>query len=247
MVWLVIAADYDEAARWAVERLPSAGLDPLFFVTDGDLAGATWEHRLGVDGACTRLTLGDGRVIDSHEIQGTLNRLQLAPLLPLAPEDRDYGFHEMSALMMSWLASLPGPVLNPPDTRGLAGAWRSPAEWAQLTAEAGLPAAHVTVDTAADWSPDGGGWRMWPPFSQIIEDVIVVGQAVFALESVDESTLAGCRQLACLAQTPILGLVFSCATCGGTPEVSGATPLPDLRAGGPELVEALAVALQGDR
>jgi hypothetical protein len=56
-----------------------------------------------------------------------------------------------------------------------------------------------------------------------------------------------CRRLACLAQTPILGLVFSCATCGGTPEVAAATPLPDLRAGGPELIEALVVALQGER
>ncbi len=245
MVWLVIAGDYDEAARWAAERLPSAGLDPLLFITDTDLAGGTWDHRLGADGAATRLTLADGRVIDSREVQGTLNRLQLAPLPPLAPEDRDYGFHEMSALMMSWLASLPGPVLNPPDTRGLAGAWRSPAEWAQLTAEAGLPAAQVTIDTAAEWS-EGEGWRMWPPFAQIHEDVIVVGRAVFALQPLDESTLAGCRQFACLAQTPLLGIVFSCGTCGGTPEIVGVTPLPDLRAGGQELIEALAVALKGD-
>ena len=35
--------------------------------------------------------------------------------------------------------------MNPPDTRGLSGAWRSPAEWAVLAGEAGLAAAPVVV------------------------------------------------------------------------------------------------------
>jgi hypothetical protein len=247
MIWLVIASEYDEPARWVADRLPSAGIDPTVLVTDADFAGATWEHRLGADDVTSRLTLGDGRVIDSHEIRGTVNRLQQAPLMPLAPEDREYGFHESSALIVSWLASFPGPMLNPPDTRGLAGVWRSPAEWALLASEAGLPAAPVTIDSETEWPADGSGWRAWPPYAPIDEDIIVVGEAVFALEPLTESTMDACRRLACLAQTPILGLVFSCATCGGTPEVAAATPLPDLRAGGPELIEALVVALQGER
>ncbi len=176
MGWLVITAEGDEAGRWAAERLAFAGLEPLVVVTDADLAGAIWDHRVGNDGTASRLTLGDGRVVDSGEIRGTLNRLQVAPPPPLAAEDREYGFHELSALLMSWLASLPGPMLNPPDTRGLAGAWRSPAEWAVLAAEAGLRAAPVTVDPDSEWPGDGSGWRAWPPYAPVAEDVIVVGR-----------------------------------------------------------------------
>jgi hypothetical protein len=247
MGWLVVVAEGDESGKWAAERLVSAGLVPLVVLTDAELVGATWEHRVGNDGAVSRLTLGDGRVVESGEISGTLNRLQVAPPSPLAAEDREYGFHEISALLMSWLASLPGPVLNPPDTRGLAGAWRPPAEWAALAAEAGLRAAPVTVDSDRDWLTDASGWRSWPPNAPVAEDVIVVGEAVFAAEPLDEATIGGCRRLAALARTPLLGLVFACATCGGSPEVVGATPLPDLRAGGDEVIEALAVALRGER
>ncbi len=247
MVWLVIAADGDEAGRWAAERLAAAGLDPLVVVTDVDLAGATWDHRVGNDGDASRLTLGDGRVIDSDEISGSLNRLQVASPPMLAAEDREYGFHEISALLMSWLASLPGPMLNPPDSRGLAGAWRSPAEWAVLAAEAGLRAAPVTVDTDAEWPDDRAGWRAWPPYAPVAEDVLVVGDAVFAAEPIDGATIGACRRLASLARTPLLGLLFSCATCGGSPEVVGVSPLPDLRAGGDDVIEALALALRGEQ
>ncbi len=199
-----------------------------------------------MEGVCSRLTLGDGRAVESREVRGTLNRLPHAPPLPLAAEDREYGFHEMSALVMSWLASLPGPVLNPPDTRGLAGAWRAPSEWAFLAAEAGMWAAPVSVDSEAEWG-SGGGWQAWPPYAPVEAAAIVVGEAVFAHEPLTEATITGCRRLACLAQTPVLGLVFSCATCGGSPEIAGATPLPDLRAGGEEVIEALAAALRGER
>lgn len=246
MGWLVVAAEGDEAACWAAERLALAGLEPLVVVTDVDLARAIWDHRVGSDGAASLLTLDDGRVVDSGEIKGTLNRLQAAPMTPLAAEDREYGFHEISALLMSWLASLSGPVLNAPDTRGLAGAWRPAAEWAVLAAEVGLRAAPVTVDTELAWPGDEMGWRAWPPYAPVAEDVIVVGEAVFAAEPMDEATIGACRRLAALAETPLLGLAFSCATCGGSPEIVGVTPLPDLRAGGDEVIEALVLALRGE-
>jgi hypothetical protein len=248
MSWLVLASEVDEAARWAAGRLPGAGLEPLRFVTDAELAGATWDHRLDDDGVATTLTLTDGRVIRSSEVKGTLNRLVQVPaglITALAPADRDYAFHEFSALFMSWLASLPGPILNPPETRGLGGAWRSPAEWAMLAAESGVRSARVSFDSANEW-PYAGGWRAWPPYAPIEEDVIVVGEAVFARDPVDAATLAAYRRLARRAGTPILGIAFACATCGGSQDVVAVSPLPDLRAGGDELIEALAAALRGD-
>ena len=50
MVWLVVSAEFDEAARWAVDLLPSAGIEPVLHVTDADLGGAIWDHRIEVDG-----------------------------------------------------------------------------------------------------------------------------------------------------------------------------------------------------
>lgn len=248
MSWLVLAPEVDEAARWAAERLPGAGLRPLCVVTDADLAGATWDHRVNDDGVATTLALADGRVLTSSEIQGTLNRLVQVPMgliTALGPADRDYAFHEFSALFLSWLASLPGPILNPPEARGLGGAWRPPGEWAMLAAESGVPSARVRFDST-DERPCAGGWRAWPPYAPVEEDVIVVGEAVFARDPLDPATLAAYRRLACRAGTPILGIAFACATCGGRPEVASVTPLPDLRAGGDELIEALAAALRGD-
>lgn len=249
MVWLVLAPEVDEAARWAAERLPGAGLDPLCLVTDADLVHATWDHRVDDDQVATRLTLTDGRVLVSTEVEGTLNRLVHVPIgliTALSPADRDYAFHEWSALFLSWLSSLPGPILNPPETRGLGGAWRSPAEWAMLAAETGVLSAPVRFDSANEW-PDSGDWRAWPPYAPIEEDVIVVGEVVFARDPHDEVTLAAYRRLACHAGTPILGIAFACATRGGPPHVAAATPLPDLRAGGDDLIDALAAALRGKR
>ncbi len=62
-----------------------------------------------------------------------------------------------------------------------------------------------------------------------------------------EATIDACRRLAAVARTPLLGLLFSCATCGGSPEIAGVTPLPDLRAAEDEVIEALALALRGER
>jgi len=237
MTWLVVASEPDAAARWAAGRLRAAGCSPLALVTDADLAGATWEHRLGNDGGGTRLALADGSVIDSATVRGTLNRLTHVPpalVAPMGPDDRAYALQELSALVLSWLASLPGPVLNLPDPRGLCGAWRPPAEWALLASDAGL--CPVTVDGAA---PPGaaGAWRVWSPHSPVPGDAIVVGDAVFAVRELDPATVAACRCLAARAATPILGLAFD------GDRLAGVTPLPDLRDGGDDLVEELAGAL----
>jgi len=237
MTWLVLAPTLDEAARWAAERLPAAGIAPLMMVTDQDLAGATWRHQLDHDGATTAIALADGRVIDSGDLRGTLNRLTHVPpglVDGMAFDDRAYAHQELSALVLSWLASMPGPVVNPPDPRGLCGAWRPSSEWAMLAAEAGLCPAPVRVNGEIERQDVPGGWQSWPPYAPVPEDVIVAGEAVFAGRELDETTIAACRCLAARAGTPLLGLAFNAEG------MSGATPLPDLRAGGDDLVAALA-------
>jgi hypothetical protein len=251
MSWLVLASDFDEAARWVADRLAARADGTVDFVSHVDLARAVWEHQLGPDAVCSRIELADGRTLDSTEIQATLNRMAYVPAWlvdDLVPEDRPYGLQELSALVLSWLQSLPAPTINPPSPRGMSGPWRSPAEWALLSSQAGLDVMPIVFDSASDAGEsnvvNGGlGWCSIGPGVPDGEDVIVVGDAVFSRHALPEDAVEACRRLAVAADTPILGLAFT--EYDGRPMVAGVTPLPDLRAGGDEIVDAVAALLAG--
>lgn len=235
MTWLVIASEQDKAARWAAERLLAKGHSPLAVVTDFDLAGATWQHRAGDDSFHTVLNLADGRVIDSVDVQGTLNRLSHVPaslVAGLNQDDRAYALQELTALVLSWLAAMPGPILNPADPRGLCGAWRPPAEWALLAANAGLHSLPVSAGNISH--NHQGSWKAWPPYGPVTEDVLIAGETVFANRDLSSDMVAACLRLSQVAATPLLGLALE-GDC-----LAGATPLPDLRAGGDGLITAIA-------
>jgi hypothetical protein len=247
MTWLVLAHEFDEVARWVAGGLSTGVPDSLLLVTDCDFQDAVWEHRLSNDGADVRIRLSDGRVIDSADIEGTVNRLvQVPPQLVsrLREEDREYALQEISALFVSWLAALPGRVLNPPDIRGLSGAWRPQAEWLHLAAGCGLATVDVVFDSSSGGSSGGDGMRRSVATMPAVEDVLVVGHAVFSERDISEDTIEGCRRLAGMAETPLLGLTFA---DGVSEAVDGITPLPDLRAGGEDLIDALIETLRGER
>jgi len=253
-MWLVLCTSADVAARWAYARLREVGPGPVELVTDLDLVGARWEHRIRRSGAQTVVSLTDGRAIDSREIRGALNRFVAVPpamLAPVAPADRDYAASELSALFMSWLAGLGGPVLNPASARGLSGAWRQTSEWAMLASTAGLPTTVAWVDSAgvptsaetAGFEAPLRGWHDWPPFAHLAEDVIVVGDAVFARDPLTPAVRRACRSFARLTDTPLLGLRFRPGGATRPGDLVSVTTLPDLRAGGSPLVAALAEAM----
>ena len=247
MTWLVLCEWRDDPARWVHDQLRQRTSEAVELVTDADLVGAEWDQRIDDDGVATEIRMADGRTLASREIRGTLNRLTHAsPALigMLAQADREYGYAEFSALLLSWLASLDGPVLNPPTTRGMNGAWRSSVEWSELAAEAGLGCVAMRADSGSEGTaPDRDGWEAWPPYAPVREDAIVVSNDVFSARRLDHETRDACRRLAELAASPVLGLVFESAPTAGRPRLRGATPLPDLRAAGTPLVSTLAAAL----
>jgi hypothetical protein len=249
-MWLVLCTASDESARWAHAGLRE-GSAAVELVTDLDLVGARWEHRLDATTAWTVVSLADGRVLDSREVRGALNRFLAIPpamLAAVAPQDREYAAGELWALLVSWLAALPGPVLNPATARGLSGAWRQRSEWSLLAARAGLPAASAWIHSGdgVDDPPTSTlkGWSDWPPFAPLPEDVIVLGDAVFSRDRLTPALRRACRALADLAGTPILGLRFRVGrSTHSRASLVSVTSLPDLRAGGPSIVDALAEAI----
>jgi hypothetical protein len=89
------------------------------------------------------------------------------------------------------------------------------------------------------------GERRLFPAGTPTQQVVVVGESAFAPHSVPAYIRECCVRLAADAETPLLGVDFAHGPGGGW-AFAGATPLPDLRAGGGPLLDALARALRAE-
>ncbi len=239
-MWLVLCHTTDLHALWAHQGLKARGLDPIELVSAEALASSLrWEHRLGNFGASVTITLADGREVSSQKLRGVLNRLLTVPIhlwQSAVEAERDYVTQELSAFYLSWLYSLPCPVINRPTPLGLSGQWRRDAEWVLLANQAGLPTPPYVHRSAASPAEEGGFNLEFLPAAR--HNVLVVaGRAVGS--PAPSKVLEGCLHLSELAKTELLGVQFV-----ETPDVAwlfaGATPYPDLTLGGAPLLEALA-------
>ncbi len=216
-MYLVLCNTSDLAAIWAFGQLKKELGAAIDIVTAEVLAHALrWEHRVTTNGTSTTIALADGRVIRSDDVQATLNRLEhIAPVSSRAGDvDREYAAAEMHALFASWLHALPGRVWNRATPAGLSGStWRQNAEWMQLAARAGFATAPVREPSA-------------------VRTLLVAGEAVVgaAPSSIKSSALALSRA----ADASILGIELTHDWI-----FRSATPRPDLRAGGAQIVDAL--------
>jgi hypothetical protein len=242
-MWLILCSEADEAALWLRSQLKERGMAPLELVA-GELLGSAlrWEHEVGKDGAWFKVELQDGRQIDSRDVKGAVNRITAAGEAvrnPASAADRQYAMQEFAALLMSALHALPGPVMNRPTASGLSGAWRHPAEWVWMAGQAGLPVLPYVSESPT--APDAGwGWRPVVPYGAPVDTAFVVEDRVTG--DVPERLHNGCAALAQKAGASLLGVDFL-KDLQGTLWFAGAGPLPDLRRGGPPLVEAVHEAL----
>lgn len=232
--WLVLCEPDDADGIWAHEGLSRRGLAPLELVTSAQLVDARrWEHRLGAEGVSLEVELADGRTIRGDRVHGVLNRLAgvfPGQLARGAPEDREYASQELYAFFLSWLAGLPGRVLNRPSPQGLSGVWLDPTEWLVLAARAGLSAPAYR----------SGARRRRPPLGTR-RTVLVVGRRALG-PSAEPELVESCGRLARLVRAAILGVDFSVEA--GRWSFAGATPLPRLSRGGERLLDLLAEALR---
>ncbi|SRR5260221_5034669 len=215
-------------------------MEPVELVTSDDLAHARWVQRVGDGGERADVALRDGRVLRSDSVRGTLNRLIYPPagdLLLIQPSDRSYVFSELMAIFTSWLVTLAGPVLNPPSPECLCGRVRSLAEWFWLAGRVGLSTPRTRV-SSVDPSAQPSLYVRMPDSPGDLTTLLVVGDSIVGPEA-PAMIADGCRRLAALARTPLLGLEFS-----RTWNLAGVTALPDLSLGGDALLDALAASLR---
>lgn len=116
------------------------------------ILASRWHHHLDGGAWGTEVLLSDGTALVSDEIGGVLNRLR-PPTQELFPdfseEDASYAAMETHALWLSWLASLPCPVMNRPSPAGLAGRERGEVEWLARAGRSGLPTRGYFLSTNA--------------------------------------------------------------------------------------------------
>lgn len=238
-MWLVLCHQDDVPALWAHRGLVTRGIAPLELVTAECLAYAlSWDHRVGQQGTSLAVRLADGRSVASDEVRGVLNRVQ-TPVLHhwgrASEKDRDYVLQETYAFYSSWLGALPGPVLNPATTAGLAGAFRPEPVWTKLAARAGL--ATKPLRLAGDGAPGRS-----EPRPERRRSVFVAGDHVTG-EPAPAGVRDGCLRLATSCETPLLAVDFEASEAGEW-TFAKADPVPDLRRGGEALLDALAEALR---
>lgn len=244
-MWLVLCASNDVSAIWAYQGLKIRGLTPLELVTLEMLEyGVRWEHRLRADSVSIDITLADGRRIRNDNISGVLNRLLWVPsehLLLVHTSEREYATHELIAFFTSWLYALPKPVLNRPTPQGLSGRWRHVSEWVWLASKAGLPTLDYRQTCHDDIPKMYVEGRIVPIGTPVKTIIIVEGHVVDELAPPD--IREGCKRLAELTRTELLGVEFADGPAGPW-TFAGATTFPDLRLGGQELLDVLAYVLK---
>jgi hypothetical protein len=237
-VWLLLCPSDDHPALWAAGRLGARGLAPLVVLTPELLHHSfAWEHRLGTDREpSVAFTLADGRRIQGDAVRGVLNRIAGLPLHlveALPPADRAYALQEWTALHASWLTGLQAPVLNLPGLPGLCGRPRSHAEWIWLAAQAGLPAAPLHRSA----SSSSAELQLRDPRAPLRTVCVVNGVAVD--DSLPLNLRDSCGRLGTLAAARLIGVTLD----GATGHFTGASLVPDLRAGGEPAIDALYAAL----
>jgi len=216
-----------------------------------------WVYRIEEGHTCTELILHDGTVIQSHDIGVVFNRLQYVSMPHFTTakrEDRDYATMEMFALLVSWLAGLPCPVMNPVSSEGLNGPVYSSAKWQILAGKVGLPVFRFGMTSSVRRFPINNGLTRVPitssatgsyghtpptlptghypanffePLSDNVHTALVVGHRVFG-GLPDDLTLA-CRHLADLTGLALLRLYFSSSRQGKAAWIfTGADPFPHI-------------------
>jgi hypothetical protein len=243
-MWLILIEPNDPLGPWLADGLRRRTLTPVVALSTQDFLdrGRLEQHR-NDDEAWFHLETEDGLVVDSREVTGAINRLRTLPLRPISGSHLGSGrkFSDAPAILVSCLAALRCPMLNPPGSSGLGPDVRLDFEWAVIALQAGLrSAARQTAPLAAHTLLKG------PSTSADAESarVLVIDHEVLTPPDVTlpARTLQACCCLAQFARTPMLAVDLR-RQPGGEWMFVDADPRPDPSTYGSAALDALAEAL----
>jgi hypothetical protein len=235
----VLAHAGDAEADLLARTLAGRGRSPVVLLDAEELLlGSKFVHRLDEQGVATEIEVPGAAPLSSEALEGVVCRLTHAPVphFERAPEaDRRYATMEAHALLISWLAGLDCPVLNPVTSRGLAGPNVGLPELSTLAAACGLRSRRFDLDSRRGPEP----WL--EPLAASPREALVAGEQV--LGPLDEETAAACVELARRLGCPVLGVHLAPALHGGEQLLCGVDPLPRLGAEGARAVAELLVGM----
>lgn len=247
MSYAVLAHRGDTDAELLAREL--ALRDPQTFLAWEDelLLGSRFTHRLNEHGVGTEILSAGGRRLDSSSLRGLACRLTQAmpPQFASASQaDRDYASMESHALLLSWLASLSCPVVNPASPRSLSGPALGPLEWLPLAAASGLRSRRVCLAPPGEPPPHDGWERLvgelWAEPVGEVAQLLVVGERVLGEAGAEER--AACVRLARHAGCPLLGVELAADGAAAPRVFCRAETRPAL---GPEGAAAVAELMTG--
>jgi hypothetical protein len=254
---LLVVADPDDAGAWrVVEVLAGRHGHAVRGATATDLAFAgRVEYRAEGGRVDAAITLADDTPLDPRELRVVLFRAAgtAAPWAARAsPADGEYAATEAFALLLAWLAALPGRVVNAPTGSGLSGPARTPVQWLASAARAGLPIPRMRATTDARTFPmragelvENGGRSAAIPVgrraARFREPVRGPETRVLVTDGrphrpLPAALLAPCAELARTSGCGLLALTVAADASG--PLVTAVDPVP--RLDGPGEVEAVA-------
>lgn len=221
---LILGHALDPVANAVASALLRTGTFCVERATIEQLAAARWEHRLNACGAVnTTLRFRDGIDSRSHVVFNRLSAVSTPYFNAWSSVDRDYACAELTALLLSWLESLGGRVVNRPSFGSLAGPVDKPWQWIAHAAAAGFVphATGATTSTRRFVPPSDALERMemlpalvFPgldrplgyagPAAALI-DLLVVGDTIVGGAEAASAHLA-CLRLAQMTQTDVLGV-----------------------------------------
>lgn len=251
--FLILAGPGDATADLVASLARSRyGAHAVCVVTPEQVALAPrWTHRVGEHGVSTELVFRDGTAIGSDELAGVLNRVcyvQLPQFQKSRPDDVMYAQAELHALLVSWLAGLRCPVINPATPHALSGVSLSAVRWRMLAGAVGLPSAALRLTSSLRRYPAPGlvrvadfAGRTWladsmplalgpatlaQPVGSRTMDALVVGGAVWV--DGPASLAAACLRLARAAGVALLRVFFASSADERAWLFAGADALPDV-------------------
>jgi hypothetical protein len=250
MTFLILAHHSDDTAIRVTGLLQNRHphTQVKLILSDDIVQAPKWTHHVTTGTVNTELRLRDGARLSSDEIGIVFNRLRHVDMPHFAAtkiEDREYAVMEMFALLVSWLAGLRCPIINPVSPVGLGDSVRHPATWQILASRAGLPALQFRMTSSRRRFPAPGlvilpgtvkettiaftrpAW-LAEPVGESHRSVLVVGDHLCG--NPPPGLVSPCRHLAKLSGLPLMAMHFSQSLQGKDRWVfTGADPFPIIR------------------